>query len=150
MYLITCLDQAAIARLDALENDQNDGGTFAADENDEEVVLDSEGEEELGGKKKRGRKSGGGQRKKLRGGARGPKSFSRLLEDFVIERSQSGDTGPSYLTAAAGPPRTGAPRKFCSICGMESQYTCSRCGQKYCKTKCYKTHCETRCLKFTL
>lgn len=44
--LVPCLlIQAAIARLDALENDQG-GDAFGADDNDEEVVLDSEGDGE--------------------------------------------------------------------------------------------------------
>lgn len=40
-------------------------------------------------------------------------------------------------------------RKFCSVCGFQSEYKCLRCGMKYCSTKCLSTHTETRCLKWT-
>ena len=38
-------------------------------------------------------------------------------------------------------------RKFCSICGYQSSYTCTRCGQCYCSVQCHATHEDTRCLK---
>ena len=55
---------------------------------------------------------------------------------------------PTYLTAAVGPPQTTAARKFCSVCGDTSGYTCTRCGSRYCSRKCYAVHSETRCLTF--
>lgn len=42
------------------------------------------------------------------------------------------------------------PRKFCSVCGLDGIYACSRCGMRYCTIKCNNQHKETRCLKFAL
>ena len=68
------------------------------------------------------------------------------LEEAELERLPEG--APSYLTAAVGPPTTAAPRKFCSVCGDVSSYTCTRCGSRYCGRRCHAVHTETRCLKF--
>jgi hypothetical protein len=68
------------------------------------------------------------------------------LEEAELERLPEG--APSYLTAAVGPPTTAAPRKFCSVCGDVSTYTCTRCGSRYCGRRCHAVHTETRCLKF--
>lgn len=53
------------------------------------------------------------------------------VEEAELERLPEG--APSYLTAVVGPPRTAAPRKFCSVCGDFSTYTCTRCGSRYCR-----------------
>lgn len=93
----------------------------------------------------------------VRGGRSGPATCSRLpggppcrdhLEEAELDRLPEGT--PSYLTAAVGPPRTTAPRKFCSVCGDVSTYTCTRCGSRYCSRRCHAVHTETRCLKFTV
>jgi hypothetical protein len=68
------------------------------------------------------------------------------LEEAGLELLPEGV--PSYLTAAVGPPRIAAPRKFCSVCGDMSAYTCTRCGSRYCSRRCHAVHTETRCLKF--
>lgn len=39
-------------------------------------------------------------------------------------------------------------RKFCSICGNNSHYNCSRCGERYCSLRCHNMHKEIMCLKF--
>mmetsp|Transcript_8656 Transcript_8656/g.18379 ORF Transcript_8656/g.18379 Transcript_8656/m.18379 type:complete len:179 (-) Transcript_8656:16-552(-) len=144
--------QAVQARLDALEND-NDAGEAAGDSDDEEFQVGSEDEDDDGlpaKKGKKGRKAAGTKRKLkgLAGDRRGPKSFSRLLEESVLDPQSS--TGPNYLSSAAGPATGGAPRKFCSVCGNISMYTCTRCGSRFCCRKCYGVHTETRCLKFML
>lgn len=61
--------------------------------------------------------------------------FSLISRDFLeeAELEQLPEGAPSYLTAAVGPPRTAAPRKFCSVCGDLSSYTCTRCGSRYCR-----------------
>ncbi|GAX84029.1 hypothetical protein CEUSTIGMA_g11453.t1 [Chlamydomonas eustigma] len=165
--------QATQARLDALENDHDAGDDQAADSaGDEEVIIhddEDENDDEDGPssskKSKRGRKQSGvgaGPKKKFRGGpvtARGPKSFNRLLEDYILDKgAQQGSVQPpsgvgpvpDYLSIAAGPPTIFAPKKLCSVCGNSSMYTCSRCRSKYCSRKCHGVHVETRCLKFTL
>jgi zinc finger HIT domain-containing protein 1 len=54
---------------------------------------------------------------------------------------------PTYLTVAA-PPSHKPPRHFCYVCGFEANYTCKRCGLRFCSLKCDETHKESRCLKF--
>ncbi|PNH02833.1 Zinc finger HIT domain-containing protein 1 [Tetrabaena socialis] len=144
--------QAAQARLDALENDNEQAADpfgMASDDDDFNLEEDDE-DEDVGGKKGKGRKKAVLKRK-LRSVAtdrRGPKNFGRLLEEAELDRLPAGK--PNYLTAAAGPSKTSAPRKFCSVCGNSSGYTCARCGSRYCCRKCYTVHTETRCLKFTV
>ncbi|KXZ55157.1 hypothetical protein GPECTOR_3g305 [Gonium pectorale] len=143
--------QAAQARLDALENDNDQtADPFGLASDDDEFNLEDEDEEEeIGGKKGKRKKSG--VKRKLRNAAsdrRGPKNFARILDEAELDRLPPGK--PSYLTAAARPSTTSAARKFCSVCGNTSGYTCARCGSRYCCRKCYTVHTETRCLKFTV
>lgn len=143
--------QAVQARLDALENDNNETqDPFGlADDDDDEFLLASDGDEEMDLGSKRKRKGGAGSKRKtraMRADNKIPKTFAKLLEDSGLEASPSGV--PTYLTSAVGPGTTSAPRKFCSVCGFESPYTCSRCGSRFCSKRCYVVHMETRCLKF--
>ena len=98
-------------------------------------------------KKKRGGKGG---KRTTRGAAqtkKAPRSFAVTLERAMLDRVPA--EIPTYLTAAAAPPATATPRKFCSVCGFASCYNCARCGMKFCSRKCNAVHTETRCLKFT-
>ncbi len=159
-------EAATRARLDALERDAlpdddeaNNGG-----DDDEEFVVE---EPKLDGamtkivaKKKTSSKKGGGfgkgraktrDRESNKGGGGGGASaktmrtFNQLLEANALDEAPVGI--PTYTTIAAGPPSSGAPRKFCSVCGFPSPYTCSRCGMRFCCRKCNQIHSETRCLK---
>ena len=107
-------------------------------------------EEALGSKKKRKKsRVDGGMRKTrgmISGNARGPKGFKDWLDEAELDSLPEGE--PSYLTAAAGPPKTRSARKLCSVCGVFSNYTCTRCGTKFCSIRCHTVHSETRCLKF--
>eukprot|EP01100_Stratorugosa_tubuloviscum_P008407 TRINITY_DN3504_c0_g2_i1.p1 TRINITY_DN3504_c0_g2~~TRINITY_DN3504_c0_g2_i1.p1 ORF type:complete len:197 (-),score=65.67 TRINITY_DN3504_c0_g2_i1:47-637(-) len=76
-------------------------------------------------------------------------TFSTLFENQRTEESIDKINNCNYFSAAASPSIFPA-RNFCSVCGILSNYTCTRCGQKYCSIKCNKTHSETRCLKFTI
>ena len=73
------------------------------------------------------------------------RTFNALLEQSFIDRAPS--DVPTYLTAAAGPSTSSAPRKFCSVCGFVAPYGCARCGMRFCSKKCSAVHAETRCLK---
>ena len=75
---------------------------------------------------------------------------ARSLRDWVEDAALEGlpPEVPTYLTAQVGPPATTAARKFCSVCGDASKYTCVRCGSRFCCNRCYAVHTETRCLKF--
>jgi zinc finger HIT domain-containing protein 1 len=53
----------------------------------------------------------------------------------------------NYLSVAAKPSKF-PTRFFCSVCGYNSKYQCTRCGLRYCSMRCGETHKETRCIKF--
>ncbi|PKI54648.1 hypothetical protein CRG98_024933 [Punica granatum] len=55
---------------------------------------------------------------------------------------------PSYLRAAVGPPSSTSRRHFCTVCGCTANYTCVRCGMRFCSCRCQNIHNDTRCLKF--
>ncbi|KAI9017303.1 hypothetical protein BC832DRAFT_588574 [Gaertneriomyces semiglobifer] len=74
------------------------------------------------------------------------KNFAQLVAESGIAAMPQ-DT-PTYLTASAKPSRFPA-RKFCSVCGYFSRYTCVRCGVRYCCISCREAHNETRCLRYT-
>lgn len=75
-------------------------------------------------------------------------TFAILLEESGLYDDNAEE--PNYLTAAVGPSSCSVARKFCSVCGNFSKYTCVRCGSLYCCKRCFTTHSETRCLKFAL
>ncbi|KAI8969737.1 hypothetical protein BDB01DRAFT_855537 [Pilobolus umbonatus] len=66
-------------------------------------------------------------------------SLNALLEDNSLSHYMTCQVQPSIYPS----------RHFCSVCGYPSQYTCLKCGMKYCSTHCLSTHKETRCLKWT-
>ncbi|MEW5302413.1 MAG: hypothetical protein WDW38_002435 [Sanguina aurantia] len=144
--------QAAQARLDSLDNDNEapEATVAAAGEDDDEYAEESEDDDPDANASKRSKAKKGltGAKRKLKGGPKDGsfKSFARILDEAALDQFPAGF--PTYLTAAVGPSTATAPRKFCSICGTFSEYTCARCGQKYCCRKCYKVHVETRCQKF--
>lgn len=55
---------------------------------------------------------------------------------------------PSYWKAAVGPPSSTSRRHFCTVCGFSANYTCVRCGMRFCSHRCQNVHNDTRCLKF--
>lgn len=55
---------------------------------------------------------------------------------------------PSYWKAAVGPPSSTSRRQFCTVCGFSANYTCVRCGMRFCSHRCQNVHNDTRCLKF--
>eukprot|EP00879_Flechtneria_rotunda_P010884 GHRR01011374.1.p1 GENE.GHRR01011374.1~~GHRR01011374.1.p1 ORF type:complete len:247 (+),score=40.53 GHRR01011374.1:13-753(+) len=142
--------QAAQSRLDALENDNPDDvpDPFGLDEDDDEFLMAESDDEEVDvGRKTRKKKTA--TKRKTRGAltdGRVTKTFQRLLEESGVEDEPADSV--NYLTAAAGPSVCYKPRKFCSVCGFISTYTCARCGSRYCSRKCFTVHTETRCLKF--
>jgi zinc finger HIT domain-containing protein 1 len=95
------------------------------------------------GKKKAGKRTTRGVAENRRAVA--ARTFNALLEQSFIDRAPEGT--PTYLTAAAGPSKASAPRKFCSVCGFQAPYGCARCGMRFCSKKCSAVHAETRCLK---
>ena len=72
---------------------------------------------------------------------------STNLADDDVEIVDGPFVYPNYLSVAAAP-STRPPRHFCSVCGFIGQYSCTRCGMRYCSLKCNANHKETRCLKY--
>lgn len=56
---------------------------------------------------------------------------------------------PDYWSAAATSSALPARQNFCSVCGYIGNYSCVRCGSRFCSIKCNTNHKETRCLKFS-
>lgn len=73
------------------------------------------------------------------------RSFQALLEELAAEGKKD---VPVYSTALVGPSQF-PERRFCSVCGYFSKYTCVTCGTRYCSVNCLKTHKDTRCMKWT-
>ena len=73
------------------------------------------------------------------------RSFQALIEELNTEVK---DNQPSYLKAVVRSSQFPG-RKFCSVCGFISYYTCITCGVRYCSVSCLKTHQDTRCMKWT-
>ena len=151
-------DAATRARLDALERDalpDDDEANNGGDDDEEFVVeepkLDGAMTKIVAKKKTSSKKGGKGRATRDRESNKGAASaktmrtFNQLLEANALDEAPVGM--PTYTTIAAGPPSSGAPRKFCSVCGFPSPYTCSRCGMRFCCRKCNQIHSETRCLK---
>ncbi|CEF98037.1 Zinc finger, HIT-type [Ostreococcus tauri] len=142
--------EVAAARLDSFESDvaivpgqDGDGGV---DSDDEEFVFNEnarDGEATMVKGKKKGTRTTRGAAEHKRAAA--ARTFNALLEQSFIDRAPKGT--PTYLTAAAGPSKASAPRKFCSVCGFAAPYGCARCGMRFCSKKCSAVHAETRCLK---
>ena len=160
----------AQARLDALENDN------AMAEAAEEMAGGAEDDEEYGATPEEIAEMGPCFTGRRRGGAPKPgkrqtraaresrtrrtmsKSFSVLLEESGVGAAPAAGASAhdeiaarfNYLSAAAAPSRWTAARKFCSVCGFASTYTCVQCGARLCSRRCSATHAETRCLKFVV
>lgn len=95
--------------------------------------------------------------------ARRVKSLEKIILDESYDQAKRGDLFardasacieqcgryPNYLSANAAPSGK-PPRKFCTVCGHQGQYSCTRCGMRYCSLKCNANHKETRCMKFSL
>ncbi|CAD5234327.1 unnamed protein product [Bursaphelenchus xylophilus] len=75
------------------------------------------------------------------------KDFAHLKEDFDKVKHDLGERR-TYDEIVSAPSVIPA-RKFCSVCGLFSSYTCFKCGSYFCSMVCNDSHAETRCLKWT-
>lgn len=73
------------------------------------------------------------------------KNFNQLIDE---EQNQIEDKKVNYFSICV-PASKFPARKFCSVCGFPSNYTCVQCGMRYCSNNCQLTHKDTRCLKWT-
>ncbi|KAL1332464.1 hypothetical protein HN51_061269 [Arachis hypogaea] len=136
--------QAAIARLDALENDNAGFEVADANNDDDEASLDDE-EGYMQKKQSKGTKRKTRQAKALEA-RKAPRTFLELIHEANLESLPP--HVPSYLRAAVGPPSSTSRRHFCTVCGFSASYTCVRCGMRFCSYRCQNVHNDTRCLKF--
>ncbi|WCJ34812.1 HIT-type Zinc finger family protein [Euphorbia peplus] len=136
--------QAARARLEALENDYSGIETVEAND-DDEASLDDDDEGYMQ-KKQKGTKRKTRQAKALENARKPPRNFLELLHEANLESLPP--HVPSYLRAAVGPPSSTCRRHFCTVCGYASNYTCVRCGMRFCSPRCQHVHDDTRCQKF--
>ncbi|XP_061359942.1 SWR1 complex subunit 6 isoform X2 [Gastrolobium bilobum] len=113
--------QAALARLDALENDN--AGFEVADPNndDDEASLDDDDQVYMQKKQSKGtkRKTRGAKALEAR---KAPRTFLELLHEANLESLPP--HVPSYWKAAVGPPSSTSRRHFCTVCGFSANYTC--------------------------
>jgi zinc finger HIT domain-containing protein 1 len=90
--------------------------------------------------------------------ARRPRSIDKIIDEFQYSKMQKSqdDTKMEFIShsdevnfvnATVNPSRFPA-RHFCSVCGYHGNYSCVRCGMRFCSVKCNVNHKETRCLKF--
>ncbi|GAB2274279.1 SWR1 complex subunit 6 [Dionaea muscipula] len=137
--------QAALARLEALEND-NAGVETVEIIDDDDASLDDEDQGYVQKKQSMNMKRKTRQGKARENAKKGPRSFLDLLHEANLESLPP--HVPSYLTAAVGPPSSSSRRSFCTVCGFTANYTCVRCGVRFCCIRCQGIHNDTRCLKF--
>lgn len=135
--------QAALARLEALEND-NAGIETVEMNDDDEASLDDDDQAYMQ-KRVKGTKRKTRQAKALEA-RKAPRTFLELLQEANLESLPP--HVPSYLKAAVGPPSSTSRRHFCSVCGFTAGYTCVTCGMRFCSTRCQNIHKDTRCMKF--
>lgn len=136
--------QAALARLEALEND-NPGAEMVEINSDEDASLDDE-DQGYTKKQSKSTKRKTRQAKALENAKKAPRTFLELLQEANLESLPP--HVPSYLRAAVGPPSSTTRRHFCTVCGFTAKYTCVRCGMRFCAIRCQNIHNDTRCLKF--
>lgn len=137
--------QAALARLDALESD-NAVPEMVEVDGDSDASLDDEDQAYIQKKQSKSTKRKTRQAKALENAKKAPRTFLELLHEANLEALPP--HVPSYLRAAVGPPRSSSCRHFCTVCGFTANYTCVRCGIRFCSRRCQNIHNDTRCLKF--
>lgn len=145
---------ARARRLEALENDnyaQQREAEMLQGEDEYRPGLNSD--EEIAVKKRKSKKrrvrrsraGNGNAVSEVTGIARFNKSVATVLEE---EDGMQLPPGMVALSSIVARPSRSAERRFCSICGYQSKYTCLTCAARYCSIPCDQVHQETRCLKF--
>ncbi|KAK9676495.1 hypothetical protein RND81_11G080800 [Saponaria officinalis] len=137
--------QAALARLEALEND-NAGMETVEINDDDDASLDDDDQAYLQKKQSMSMKRKTRQGKARENARKAPKSLLELVQEANLELLPP--HVPTYLRAAVGPPTSTCRRNFCTVCGFTANYTCVRCGVRFCCIRCQNIHNDTRCLKF--
>ncbi|KAE9463628.1 hypothetical protein C3L33_04459, partial [Rhododendron williamsianum] len=109
--------QAALARLEALEND-NPGAEMIEINSDDDASLDDE-DQVYTKKQSKSTKRKTRQAKALENAKKAPRTFLELLHEANLESLPP--HLPSYLRAAVGPPSSTTRRHFCTVCGFTAK-----------------------------
>lgn len=75
-------------------------------------------------------------------------SLRRILtsrKTFAMHLDEAGSNASYHLAAVA--PSNRPPIRLCIICGYWGNYSCNKCGERYCSKSCEIAHLETRCMK---
>ncbi|CAA6660623.1 unnamed protein product [Spirodela intermedia] len=128
-------EQAALARLEALESD-NAFAEVMEVSSEEDDSLDGDGQAHMQRRQSKNMKRKTRQGKAMENAKRAPRTFIEILHDANLEALPR--HVPTYLRAPY----------FCAVCGFAACYTCVRCGARFCSCRCQVIHNETRCLKF--
>ncbi|XP_078434347.1 HIT-type Zinc finger family protein isoform X3 [Wolffia australiana] len=137
-------EQAALARLEALESDFVGAETMEIS-SDEDGSLDGDDQAYIQRKQSKNMKRKTRHGKAMENAKRAPRTFMELLHDANLEALPH--HVPTYLRAAVGPPTATARRHFCTVCGYTASYTCVRCGARFCSCRCQVIHGISRVLK---
>ncbi|KAL5170179.1 SWR1 complex subunit 6 [Glycine soja] len=116
-----------------------------ANNDDDDASLDEEDQFYIQKKQSKGTKRKTRQAKALEA-RRAPRTFLELLHEANLESLPP--HVPSYWKAAVGPPSSSSRCHFCTVCAFSANYTCVRCGMRFCSYRCQNVHNDTRCLKF--
>jgi len=111
----------------------------------EEIIAQTGGGEQDGAAEVVGKKA-----KKTRTGRQQLATSKKPLGQILHETQELENLPswiPTYWTIATAMPAEPA-RQLCAVCGCNAQYTCTRCGVRFCGGRCYGTHNETRCVKW--
>ncbi|KAG5254787.1 SWR1 complex [Salix suchowensis] len=114
---------AAIARLEALENDYTRIETVEAVDDDEASLEDDVYIQ----KKQKDTKHKTRQVKALENARKAPRNFLESKWKHANLKALFPHI-PSYMRAAVGPPSSTCRGHFCIICEFISNYTCAKCG----------------------
>ena len=117
---------------------------FSKDDSDYEM-----NDEDSPEKKKRARKITNRAAKEFRFGKINVNKF------FTLEKMPKPDENnfPNYNNIIVKPSHLNRANsantyKICNVCFGFANYTCPRCGDRYCSKECYKTHKEIKCIKY--
>eukprot|EP01031_Cornospumella_fuschlensis_P031897 gene31897-38565_t len=121
-------------------------GMGGADEDNYQESDDEDG----GRKKKKAKATPKSKDIRSKWSVRPVKPLERLLLDNGISQESVSPFEVNYYTIAAQPSQVTSKHPFCSVCGYLGNYTCIRCGSRFCSVRCNNSHNETRCMKFSM
>ncbi|KAK1588608.1 hypothetical protein Q3G72_024991 [Acer saccharum] len=119
--------QAALARLEALENDNAGIENVEIHDDDDDASLDDDDDVYIQKKQLKGTKRKTRQAKALEDARKAPRTFLELLHEASLESLPP--HVPTYLRAAVGPPSSTSRRHFCTVCGFTGGYMCVKCDR---------------------